>query len=123
MTTTVWLVAGLGLLALATYRAGRVWIDAGSMAGSLRLRIHWTLQGTFFPARYWWGTRIEARSAQERAELLAVETANLGLSRADAERCPLCTAEIPRAWTVRTGAQPGPSSAVITAQITTGERL
>jgi hypothetical protein len=102
MMATVWLAIGLGLLALAACRAGRVWRDASQWTVAPGSRTRWTLQGMLFPERYWWGVRLEAMSSRQRAELLAAETAALNLSQADAARCPLCQAEIPRAWTVTT---------------------
>jgi len=52
------------------------------------------------PSRYWWRARIAALPPQEQADLLAHETKSLELSRADSLRCPLCDAEITRAWTL-----------------------
>lgn len=97
---TICLVLTLSLLGLATYRAQRVWIDAGPLADGLGRRVRWTLLGTLFPARYWWQARIEALSDEDRENLLAGENAALGLSQADAERCPLCGAELSHAWAV-----------------------
>lgn len=105
MTAIVWMAIGLGLVGMAVYRAGRVWLDAGPLAPGLGPRLHWTLLGTILPARYWWGARIEALTAEDRKDLLVRETAALGLGRADAERCPLCRTEIPGAWTLTAGKQ------------------
>jgi hypothetical protein len=57
------------------------------------------------PSRYWWQTRLEALDPEDRATLLARETRALGLSRADALHCPLCSAEVPGAWTLDTSGQ------------------
>ncbi len=94
-------VAGLAILA---WRGARIWIDAGRVAGSLGTspawtrRLAWALWGAIVPSRYWWRARLEAMSEDAQQQLLARETQALGLTRADAERCPLCAAEIPRAW-------------------------
>lgn len=102
-------LAGLGLLA---YRGGRIWADAGRRGFEWPRRLGWALLGALSPARYWWGARLAALAPQERADLLARETAALGLSRADSLRCPLCRAEVPHAWTLtpdgRPAVAPGP---------------
>lgn len=96
-------VAGLGFLA---WRAVRIWIDAGRRTGptgappSPVWRVGWAIGGALLPSRYWWGARIAAMSPDEQQQLLARETAGLGLSQADAEHCPLCRAEIPHAWSL-----------------------
>jgi len=104
--------AALAPLGFLAYRAGRVWIDAGRRGFDPARRVGWALLGGVAPARYWWGARIDALSPQERAELLARESAALGLSRADGLRCPLCRAEVPGAWTPTPGGRltvaPGP---------------
>lgn len=113
MTATVWTVLGLGLLAFVVCRAGRVWVDAGRLADRLGLRLRWTVLGTLFPDRYWWGARVAALPDEDRDDLLERETAALELSRADAERCPLCCAEIPHAWTMATHGPTDPASATV----------
>jgi hypothetical protein len=115
MTAIVWLAIGLGLLSLAVYRAGRVWLDAGPLAPGPGPRIRWTLLGTALPERYWWRRRIEALPGEDRKGFLVRETAALGLGRADAERCPLCRDEIPGAWTLTAGKQAGREAAAIAA--------
>jgi hypothetical protein len=99
-------LAALGFLAYRAYRAGRVWIDAGRRGFDPPRRVAWALLGALAPARYWWGARIDALSARERAELLAREAAALGLRRADGLRCPLCGAEVPGAWALAPGGRP-----------------
>jgi hypothetical protein len=96
-------LVGLGFLGC---RAGRMWLDARQKALDLPARLRWTLWGTVSPSRYWWGARIDAMSADQQAELLAVETKALGLGRADSLPCPLCGTEIPHAWTLAPGGQP-----------------
>ena len=98
MTTTIWLAIGLLLLVFLGYRAGRVWLDTGQRNLSPARRVGWALAGAVWPDRYWWEARIEAMTVREREELLAWETRDLGLSRADSLRCPLCSSEVPRAW-------------------------
>jgi hypothetical protein len=118
--TLVYLLGGLPLAGMGflTWRAVRIWIDvgrltsqAGSRPGPAR-RLGWALWGALLPNRYWWGARIEAMPPDARQRLLAREAAALGLSHADAERCPLCGAEIPQAWTLdaegRVKVAPGP---------------
>jgi hypothetical protein len=68
--------------------------------------LDWAVAGSFRPDRYWWDARIEALSAPEQKELLTRETAALGLLRADSVHCPLCGAEVPHAWTLRSGGRP-----------------
>lgn len=102
----LWLVIGLGVLGLFAFRAGRVWLDAGKRGFEPVRRFGWSLFGGIASTRYWWGARIEALSAQERNALLVSETETLGLSRADSVRCPLCTAEVPRAWTLTSAGHP-----------------
>ena len=109
MNSYLWLAVGLAALVFLAYRAGRIWRDAGQHGVAHRLR--WTLVGTIAPSRYWWGARIETLSPQERTDLLARGTAELGLNRADSLRCPLCRAEVAHAWTLardgRATAAPG----------------
>ena len=112
MSSTEWLAFALGALAFLIYRAGCIWLDASRRGFSLARRFGWSCIGAILPARYWWQARIEALSPQERADLVARETASLGLSRADGLRCPLCNAEIAQAWTLggdgRPTVAPGP---------------
>ncbi len=98
MNTYFLLAVGLAILGFLTWRAGRIWADAGRRGFGLARRLGWALLGTIAPSRYWWGARMEALSPDEQADLLARETAALGLSRADSLRCPLCGAEVPHAW-------------------------
>ena len=91
---------GLCVLAFLGYRAGRVWLDAGRRGYRPAQRLGWALVGAIASDRYWWGARIAAMSGEERAELLAHETASLDLDRADGQRCPLCGAEVPQAWAI-----------------------
>ena len=98
MSSYLWLAVGLALLIFLACRARRIWMDGGRH--SVAHRLQWTLVGTVAPSRYWWGARIEALSPQEQADLLARQTAELGLSRADSLRCPLCRAEVVHAWTL-----------------------
>lgn len=97
---SIWLLVGLSVLGFLSYRAVRVWLDAGQLAVDPGPRMLWTMLGTLAPARYWWGVRLDAMSAEDRQDLLTGETITLGLARADAEHCPLCNAEIPQAWMV-----------------------
>jgi hypothetical protein len=112
MTTTIWLAIGLSLLVFFGYRAGRVWLDTGRRDLQPARRVGWALLGALFPDRYWWEARIEAMSDQEREELLVQGTSDLGLGRADSLRCPLCRAEVRRAWSLdadsRATVGPGP---------------
>jgi hypothetical protein len=104
----LWLPIGLAALGLGflAYRAGRVWIDADRRGFGLTRRLGWALLGSVIPSRYWWGARVEALSPEERADLLARETAALGLSRADGLRCPLCRAEVVHAWALTPDGHP-----------------
>jgi hypothetical protein len=102
----LWLVIGSGLLGFLGYRAGRVWLDAGQRGFEPARRLGWALFGAVASARYWWGARIEALSTQERDALLVCETKTLGLGRADSIRCPLCNAEVSRAWTLTSTGRP-----------------
>ena len=96
----LWLAVGLGLLTFLGYRAGRAWLDAGRRGYTPVQRLGQSLAGAVLPDRYWWGARIETMSGEERDDLLVHETAALGLARADSQPCPLCGAEVPRAWTL-----------------------
>jgi hypothetical protein len=92
------LAVGLAALGFLAYRAGRIWVDASQRGFGLARRLGWMFLGAMAPSRYWWGARMEALSPHEQADLLARETAALGLSRADSLSCPLCGAEVPHAW-------------------------
>ncbi len=100
------LAAGLAALGFLAYRGGRIWVDAGRRGFSLTRRLGWVLLGAVAPSRYWWDARIAALPPHEQTELLARETAALGLSRADSLRCPLCRAELPHAWTLSPDGRP-----------------
>ena len=107
------LAAGLGFLA---WRGARIWLDAGQLAappGAAR-RLGWSLWGAIVPGHYWWARRLEAMSPPARQALLVREIEKLGLSQANAERCPLCGAEIPGAWALgdrgRATVAPGPAA-------------
>nr|HID14775.1 hypothetical protein [Anaerolineae bacterium] len=93
-----WLAVGLAVLGFLACHAGRIWVDAGQRGFGLARRLGWALLGAVAPSRYWWGARIEALSPYEQADLLARETAALGLSRADNLHCPLCSTEVSHAW-------------------------
>ena len=93
-----WLAVGAVALGLLVCRAGRIWVDAGRRGLGPARGLGWALLGAVVPSRYWWGARIEAMPPHEQADLLARETAALGLSRADSLRCPLCSTEVPHAW-------------------------
>jgi DNA-directed RNA polymerase subunit RPC12/RpoP len=103
MGRCLWLALVLGVLGFLAYRGACVWIDAGRRGLGLARRLGWALLGTVVPSRYWWGARIGALSPHEQADLLARETVALGLSRADGLRCPLCGAEVARAWALTAG--------------------
>ena len=106
MIDFVWLAAGRAMLGFLAHRSGRIWVDAGRRGFRAARRLEWALVGAVIPSRYWWGARIDALSPQEQDELLARETAALGLRRADGLRCPLCTAEVPRAWALAPDGRP-----------------
>jgi hypothetical protein len=95
------LVSGYLLL-----RAGRIWRDASRLGFSPADRLHLALKGTVRSSSAWWAARLAALPRREQDLLLARETDRLGLSRADALRCPLCDSEIPRAWTVSSDGEP-----------------
>jgi hypothetical protein len=100
MNNSVWLVLALIILSCLVFRAGRIWRDAGQRGLPVAQRFRWSCLGAIISSRYWWRARIEALSPQEQADLLARETGSLGLNRADSLRCPLCGAEVTRAWTL-----------------------
>jgi len=108
-----YLAVGLAALGFLAWRAGRIWVDTSKRGFGLARRLGWVLLGVITPSRYWWEARMEALSPHEQADLLARETAALGLSRADSLRCPLCGAEVPHAWALasdgRPTVAPGPS--------------
>ena len=102
MGSMFWLTLGLAALGVFSfafsYRAWHIWVDAGQRGFGPALRLGWALLGAVVPSRYWWGARIGMLSPQEWADWVARETPALGLSQADSLRCPLCAAEVPRAW-------------------------
>lgn len=112
MSGLIELAIGLALLFLLLYRAAPIWLDGGRRGVGPMRRITCTLMGTVAPSRYWWGARLKDMPSDEQADLLARETAALGLARADSLRCPLCGADAPRAWALdsagRPTAAPGP---------------
>lgn len=103
---------GLAVLFLLLYRAVPIWVDGARRGIGLMRRLIWALVGIVAPSRYWWSARLEVMSPGEQAGLLTRETAALGLARADSLRCPLCGADVLRAWTLdsdgRPTAAPGP---------------
>lgn len=101
-----YLAIGLAALGFLAWRAGRIWVDAGQWGFGLARQLGWALLGAIAPSRYWWGVRIEALSPHEQDDLLARETAALGLSRADSLRCPLCNAEVLHAWALASDGRP-----------------
>lgn len=100
------LATGLATLGFLAWRAGRIWVDTSQRDFELARRLGWALLGAIAPSCYWWGARIEALSPHERADLLARETAALGLSRADSLHCPLCGAEVLHAWALASDGRP-----------------
>ena len=106
MMSYFWIAIGLTAFAFFGYRALRIWLDSGWRGFPIAHRLGWALRGAIVPSRYWWEARIEALSPQEREQLLAREMEALGLSRADSLRCPLCKAEVPRAWALSSAGQP-----------------
>jgi len=104
MSDYLWLVPALGLLTFMACRAAPIWLDCRWR--SVPRRWYWTLAGIVAPSRYWWRARIEAMSPDEQADVLARETAKLGLSRADSLRCPLCGTDVPHAWTLDAEGRP-----------------
>jgi hypothetical protein len=102
----IWLLAGLTVLAMLAARAVPIWLDGARRELPPALRLRWSLVGIVAPARFWWGARVVTMPPDEQADLLARETAALGLSRADSARCPLCGAEVIRAWTLASEGKP-----------------
>ena len=100
------LAIGLALLSLLLYRAAPIWLDGGRRGMGLTRRLTCALAGIVAPSRYWWGARLEDMSPGEQADLLTRETAALGLARADSLRCPLCGAEVTRAWALDSQGRP-----------------
>lgn len=105
-----WIAAGLALLGFLGTRAGRVWLDTGRRSLEPAHRARWALIAAFTPDRYWWGARVDALSPPEREDLLLRETEALELSRADSLRCPICRAEVPRAWRLTSDGHPAVAS-------------
>ncbi len=106
MASFIWPAIGLLVVGFLAGRAGRIWSDATQRGLAPAQRLGWALRGVVRPARYWWAGRLAAMSPEEQADLLAREVAALGLSRADGQRCPLCRAEVPHAWTLTGDGQP-----------------
>jgi hypothetical protein len=106
MGSLFWTAAVLMAVGFLAWRAGPIWVDAGRRGLRVARRAAWTLLGAIAPSRYWWGARIEAMPPAERDDLLARETAAMGLERADGLSCPLCRSEIPRAWEVDASGRP-----------------
>ena len=100
----LWLAIGLAALAFLAWRAVPIWMDGGQRG--VKRRLYWTFVGIVAPWRYWWGARIEAMPESERAGLLAHEKDASRLSRADSLRCPLCGAEVTRAWALDSKGRP-----------------
>ena len=88
------------VIGYALGRGWRAWLDTGRFGWPPARRLGWALVGAVAPSRYWWGARLDAFPAEDRAAVLGYETRLLGLERADSLRCPLCGTEIPGAWAV-----------------------
>jgi hypothetical protein len=106
MSSLIGLAIGLAVLFLLLYRAVPIWLDGGRRRMGLTRRLTCALVGIVAPYRYWWGVRLEDMSAGEQADLLTREMAALGLARADSVRCPLCGADVPRAWALDSDGRP-----------------
>ena len=107
------LATGLAVLFFLLYRAVPIWLDDDRRGMGLKRRLTCTLVGIVAPSRYWWSARLEDMSPGEQADLLTRETAALGLARADSLRCPLCGADVPRAWALDSGGRPTAASGPI----------
>lgn len=93
---------------------GWTYADARRLGAPQKRSLRLALAAILSPARYWWGARLILLPRAEQERLLTEEAARLGLSRVDSVRCPLCGAEIERAWTIddsgRLAVRPGPVS-------------
>ena len=105
MITYICIALAVALLVFAAWRAVPIWLNSRAHGWSFARRLGWSLLGVVVPSRYWWQARLEGLEPGDRAALLARETSALGLSRADALRCPLCGAEVPQAWALDTDGQ------------------
>jgi len=112
MSNVIWWAIGLAALAWCAFRAAPIWMDSGRRGARAVERLRWALVGIVAPPRYWWQARVEAMSPEEQSDLLAHETAALGLDRADSLWCPLCGTQVSHAWTLDADgyptAAPGP---------------
>jgi len=111
MSSLIGLAIGLAVLFLLLYRVAPIWLDSGRRGMGLTRRLTLALVGTSRLAATG-GVHAGGHVPGEQADLLKRETAALGLARADNLRCPLCGADVPRAWALdsdgRPTAAPGP---------------
>ncbi|MBN1660340.1 MAG: hypothetical protein JXA93_18220 [Anaerolineae bacterium] len=106
------IVIALAVVVVLVSRAARIWIDSRALGWPLLRRLGWALLGAVAPSSYWWEARVQALEGEAQEALVDAEMATLDLDQPDALECPLCGAQVPRAWTVdakgRVTVAPGP---------------
>ncbi len=96
MIVLLWLVALIVFWLLLT--AGPAYADARHLGASHAYAFRLALSAVLRPLAYWCQKRFQLLPAEERARLRAREAERLGLQQVDSLCCPLCGAEIQRAW-------------------------
>ncbi|HSJ95731.1 MAG TPA: hypothetical protein VLC53_01580 [Myxococcota bacterium] len=106
------IVIGLAVVALLVARGARIWIDSRALGWHPARRLGWALLGAVVPSSYWWDARVGALEGEAQETLLRDEMAALDVEQPDALTCPLCGAQVPRAWALdadgRVTVAPGP---------------
>ncbi len=91
---------GLGLMIWRSIVAGRVGRDAHRHGLSICTSARWAVLALVDARRYWWSARLDLLSIDEARDLLQATAQAHRLKSVVNVRCPLCDAEIEKAFAV-----------------------